>query len=156
MRWATSGDAIALRVTIHEFHLKLHAVAQEHEEISDTEVRAILGWAIHHFFNWDNGIDRLPQCYGMFEREAKAEGLTTEKQRVHVLEEERFTHAGGRTTTTSFWDPAKARSSTTAPPRTLPAALPFRITPRLTTNRGGGVYRRRSLPRALRFSLRAA
>ena len=50
----------------------LERVSQEHEEVTDTDVRESLHLAVNYYFVWGREQSRLPCCFGMFSAEGDA------------------------------------------------------------------------------------
>ena len=62
----------ALRDTVEEFLSALVEIAEEHEELCDTDVREGLAEVLHYYFVWGHEVDRVPVTFRMFTAEGDA------------------------------------------------------------------------------------
>ena len=63
---------MALSKTIAAFYQQLEDLTQEHEELSDTDVREALHETINYYFVWGKPRTRTPLNYGLFSKEGDA------------------------------------------------------------------------------------
>lgn len=51
--------------SIEDLFCKLEAISEEHDELTDTDVRESLHFALSYYFVWGNYPDTMPKNYGM-------------------------------------------------------------------------------------------